>query len=233
MKVEKTETGEMLIIQSDEGPRELVVLWLGAAVLYLFFILIVIIEDGFTGMFWVGVMTMAIILVNPLTIWISTSRTFIMSEKGCTVLFHQYQKHYRWDELIIKRYVKGEDQLEESLHSYAPSYMEGVFFTLHKAKCLKWMRPYRYCTYIRPFTSIFVNFYPLGVKEGKGDYKSQIEAYKARTGKKKVYVVMGVTRRQEVYPADKFEFLQYMKKWGVEIEGLTEMDTLLYVDEYD
>ena len=100
-------------------------------------------------------------------------------------------------------------------------------------KCLKWMKPYSYCTYIRPLTSLYVNFYPLGIKEGQGDHKSQMAAYMERTGEKVFLTPTDVTRKQEVYAADKFEFLQYMKKWGVEIEGLSKMDTLLYVDEYD
>lgn len=244
MTVEKTEDGERLIFQSDYGNRDEIIIWslAGAAACSLIFIGIA--EDGFHGFTWVAIIMNLVVWINPLLIWLATGKTIIMTREGCTVLFRRYRKHYRWEELSVKRYVKGAGQLDEGLgRCIPPNYREGVVFSKHKAKPVRWtepysrakssgwMRPYSYCVYVRPLTSFSVNFYPLGVKEGHGDFKSQIENYRKRTGKESFFIPIGVTRKQEVYPADKFEFLNYMRLWQIDIEGLSESDTLLYMEE--
>lgn len=247
MKVEKTNEGERLIIRSEDGNREIIVTDLIIALLVFVCCLIGMIEkDGRAFWCWFSGLIMTLMLIKPLFTWLATGKTIIMTKEGCTIFLWRYRKHYRWDELIVKKYVKGDFLLEEYRYPLGQSYREGIVFTKHKAKPVRWvssyhrgassgwMSPYSYCTFVRPLSSCFVNFYPLGVKEGHGDHKSLMEEYKARTGKNPFFTPEGITRKkQEVYPADKFEFLKYMEQWQVKIEGMTKMDSSLYVEEHD
>lgn len=230
MKVERTEAGDRLVFQSEDGNRDVIGGWLLIAVLGVALILTGLAEDGIAGM-WMGIFSTCIILITPICNRIATGRTIIMDKEGCTVLFGRYRKHYYWNELILKRYVFDYSGLGDRLHGIEIMYREGVIFSKHKAKQLKWMSTYTYCYYIRPLSSIFVYFYPLGISDGHGDHRSQMEAYRERTGKSPFFTPVGVTRKQEVYPVDKAEFLRYMDLWDIEIEGLSEINRSLYAEE--
>lgn len=232
MKIERTETGERLIIQSDGGNLDVVIaLMIPMGAMFLFSIIMGIVGGYLFIPF--GLIGTLLLLADILKIWIATSRTIIMSREGCTVQFYHYRKYYQWGELAVKKYVKGSFQLEDFIQGFGQFYSEGIFFSKYSTTRFKWMKPYRYCVTIRPFSSFFVNFYPMGIWEGHGDHKSQMEEYTAHTGKLPLCTPMGVSRKQEVYPADKMEFLKYMRLWQVEIEGLSKMDTILYANEYE
>lgn len=174
-----------------------------------------------------------IMVRETLGTWIGTNRVLVMDESGCTVRFHQYQKHYQWDELAVKRYEKGKYRLDFDWMRLGSSYYEGIFFSKYQSKKLRWMKPYDYCIHFRPLSSFYVNFYPLGISKGHGDYESQMNAFKVYTKgiHQKGEKMPDITRKPEVYPVDKDEFLNYMILWHVEIEGLSEMDKMLYKED--
>lgn len=232
MKVERTEAGDRLVFQSEDGNRDIIGAWLFIAVPCLALILDGLAEDD-VGIVWIGLFATCGVLLIVLCNRIATGRTIIMDKEGCTVLFGRYRKHYYWNELILKRYVFDYSGLGDEIRrsGIGIMYREGIIFSKHKAKQLKWMSTYTYCYFMKPLSSIFVYFYPLGISDGHGDHRSQMEAYRERTGKSPFFTPVGVTRKQEVYPADKAEFLRYMDLWDIEIEGLSEINRSLYAEE--
>ena len=139
-----------------------------------------------------------------------------MEKRGCTVSFYHYRKFYTWEELAIKRWEK---YCKIQIFFGDPSdnnYNEGVFFSKYPVKKSKRKTPMNYIKMRRPWTCFCVNFYPYGITEGHGDY---------RTNPKRSLNFFEMTGRwPEVYPVDKEVFVNYMKLWEVDIEGLS-MDT--------
>lgn len=230
MKVERTEAGDRLVFQSEDGNRDIIGALLLIAVLGVALILDGLAEDD-VGIVWIGLFATCGVLQTVLCNRIATGRTIIMDKEGCTVLFGRYRKQYRWNELNVKKYIFSYSGLGDRPHGIGIMYREGVVFLKHRTKLLKWMSTYTYCYDVRPLSSIFVYFYPLGINDGHGDHRSQMEAYRERTGKSPFFTPVGVTRKQEVYPADKAEFLRYMDLWDIEIEGLSEINRKLYAEE--
>lgn len=224
---------DTLVIQSDKSCIEMIVLEIESMILLCIVFIVIQAYDGYNfvvsvvGILWVLFQT-----GHTFGVWVGINRTLIMTAEGCTVRFYGYEKKYSWNELSVKRYVKGSGKLEEYVKLYGSSYNEGIFFSKHKPMFFKWMSPYNYCVFVRMMSSFFVNFYPLGVSKGHGDHESQMEEYAAAKGKKPFFTPIGVTRKPEVYPVDKTEFLKYMTLWKVEIGGLSEIDKLLYEEEH-
>lgn len=169
------------------------------------------------------IMAIPLILLGwaALTEWVSTNRVFIMEQEGCTVCFYGYKKFYLWNEFAVKRWENYTRYSYLKLPSGSDGkgyYREGVFFSKYSVNKSDSMTPMEYML-CRPMTSFCVNFYPEGITEGHGDYKS------CCSGDFLHDIFYSNPRKlPEVYPVEKEVFVNYMKLWNVDIEGLS-MDT--------
>lgn len=175
-----------------------------------------ILSFGVSGRTYVEIPFFTLLLGIPaLFEWVGVHRVLVMEKKGCTVCFYRYRKFYTWEELAIKRWEKYSHTAMFLADPSDNNYNEGVFFSKHPVKKSKRRTPMNYIEMKRPLTCFCVNFYPKGITEGHGDYQSRRAAGTASKAPK---------RWPEKYPVDKEVFVNYMKLWEVDIEGLS-MDT--------
>ena len=118
---------------------------------------------------------------------ISTGRTFIMNEEGCTVCFWKYRKKYTWGELKTKRI---ESHVLPSMFrgSVFCPYLKEAIFAPYKIRKPKVIRADLYSIF-HPFSCIYVNF--------------AIEDEKWQTGR--------------YYEVEETTFKEKMKQWSVEL----------------
>lgn len=119
---------------------------------------------------------------------ISTGRTFIMDEDGCTVHFGKYRKKYTWNELTTKRIEKH--NLPSMLAGrFSCPYLDEAIFSPYKIHKPKVIRVGLYSIF-HPFSCIFVNF-----SLGNEDWQ-----------------------RGRYYEVEENIFREKMKEWGVELD---------------
>ena len=121
---------------------------------------------------------------------ISTGRTFIMDEEGCTVCFWKYRKKYSWGELKTKRIEK---HVLPSMFRGRIScpYLKEAIFAPYKIRKPKVIRAELYSIF-HPLSCIYINF--------------ALENDNWQTGR--------------YYEVEEATFRQKMKQWGVDfIEG--------------
>ena len=257
--MEENKMNEKIIVSSDENIIGEWAVVYGVCVLPLVGLIIYFIAEWYRNgstaeviMIIVLIFCAVAIIASTIEEWFVVGRKIVMNQEGCHISFdsyyYHYQKFYRWDELKAKRYDKGYERLERfggRVSFFAPCY-EGIIFSAapiekdniyfkkdsEKRGNERYQNPYAYCLR-HPQTTFFVRFYTYGVSEGNGDHRSQVQArneYKKRKhipGEKKPQL----TRGPEVYPVEKEKFLACMDIWHVEIEGLTEMDRIMYAEE--
>lgn len=204
---------DKLIIKSDRANMELVII-------YLVFLVLIDIGTVWTFGISLNIFTIFIILLSVFLIktalyeWIGINRTLIMEKDGCTVCFYRYRKFYAWDKLAIKRWENYSDMVSDVGVGYEKAYYEGVFFSRDLVDKPKKITPNAFFRIRWPLTCFCVNFYPYGITKGYGDYSE-------RRSTDSAFILK---RAPEVYPIDKEVFVNYMKLWEVDIEGLS-MDT--------
>ena len=86
--------------------------------------------------------------------WISTGRTLVMDEQGCTVRFLCFRRTHRWESLQEKSVADYKD----ISHKPMP-YHGGVIFSSRKMKNAGASHPV-YFSALRPFSSFYVYFSP-------------------------------------------------------------------------
>lgn len=201
---------DKLIIKSDKDNMYIVLIF-GIAVVGL--IILWISSFGEADLFWV--LMIALLSRMALSEWIGTNRTFIMDKNGCMICFYRYKKFYSWDEFAIKRWENCNPRNGANCtDGYEISYFEGVIFSKYPFEKPKWMSPDEFIVFLRPLTCFCVHFYPYGITGGKGDYKSRRASDTISLRK--------TIRKPEVYPVEKEVFVNYMKLWDVDIEGLSK-----------
>ena len=116
---------------------------------------------------------------------ISTGRTFIMDESGCTVCFGKFRKQYAWEELKTKRI---EEYCLPSMIRGRIScpYIKEAFTAPYKIRKPKAIRANLYGLF-HPFSFIYINF-------SLENEDHQIGRY---------------------YEIEEFTFRQQMKAWGI------------------
>jgi len=124
--------------------------------------------------------------------WISTGRTYVFDQTGCTVKFLCYHKTYRWEDLKVKRYVYSEYCLKYGRQVYKYS----AEFSAKNIRRPKWMHPGKYCELTNPLSFIYVNFRPISQSDKKA---AQYYPF--------------------FYPVDGLEFKKKMKEWGVDMDN--------------
>ena len=139
------------------------------------------------------------IMVRILT---AEGRTLIMDPEGLTVKFFWYQKHYKWDELKVKRvdYIKN-------FRLYAlPFHMRNVVFAPHRIyKPGRWHAE-NYSVLFHPLSVIYIYIFP---KKLYDELKHPgAEAYFS-------YVML-----EEL-------FFEKMEEWGVELELMKKPNKIL------
>ena len=94
--------------------------------------------------------------------WLSTGRTLIMDEQGCTVRFLCFHRTHRWENLQEKSVADY-----KSLSHQPMPYHGGVVFSARKMKNTSASHPV-YFSALRPLSSFYVYFKP--VHSGDNSY---------------------------------------------------------------
>ena len=170
-----------MIVKSDRGYNEMIFIMFFSIIML--FVMLSVEESVFAGL---------VVCVLPSVIavrfWIITGRTFIFSEKGCTVKFLFFENFYTWKDF---KYVKLE--VYNNSFEYKGWYKDGVCFSKSSKRRLKWLKPATYNFFESPFSFVFVYFR----LENMTKYQSMHPGF---------------------YEVDKTEFLAKMKEWGIELE---------------
>ena len=119
---------------------------------------------------------------------ISSGRTIVMDESGCTVHFWIFQKKYKWEQLKTKRIEKytSPPMFNGLFRCY---YLTEAMFCPHKARKPKFIRPSTYVI-LHPFSCIYVNMHPS----------------------------VGIWQRGRSYEVDETVFYEKMNQWGINLE---------------
>lgn len=96
------------------------------------------------------------VVILMLLALISTGRTFILDESGCTIRFWKFQKKYTWDQLKTKRIEKF-DSPPIITGAFSCYYLTEAVLCPHKIHKPKFVRPSTYGI-IHPFSCVYINF---------------------------------------------------------------------------
>lgn len=129
------------------------------------------------------------ITVLNIRFWVSTDRTLVINQEGCTVKFMCFSKTYRWSELKIKSVVN----CKNAIGGVEPYNSCVIFSTKHRNP--SWLLPSSYSFHAHPYSFIFIYFDP-HIK-----YDRWI-----------------VRRNPDSYVVDENEFLKKMAEWNVKIK---------------
>lgn len=166
--------------------------------------------------FWAGGLFL-ILSIFALGEIITCGPVYVLEKNGITICFYRYKRFYQWDDFVIKRwenYTKWSSAPNHTVHRYkGKMYYEGVLFSRYALKRNKTFGGYHFS--IKKLFSFLINFYPYGISPGHGDYHAL---------RKNRWDIFGEERLPEYNAVEKEVFVNYMKLWGVEIEGLS-MDT--------
>lgn len=231
MKEHKT-SDELIITAEKYNPNVLAVqITLLGATLLSFYLLYDTIESYFSSgdtstLYFIVLWSSFILFFGywSITLWIISYHKLIMNKDGVSFQFYNYERFFRWEELIVRRYIVGKGGMEIGTKNGPSFYYDGIFFS---------DKPIDFFSTFRPFSCIFVNFYPYGISKGNGDYSSQVAARKAfkQSNHAPEDRPPRITRMPEFYAVDKAEFLSYMDMWNVKIDGLTTAARELYAEE--
>ena len=130
------------------------------------------------------------VVILMLLALISTGRTFILDESGCTIRFWKFQKKYTWDQLKTKRIEKF-DSPPIITGAFSCYYLTEAVLCPHKIHKPKFVRPSTYGI-IHPFSCVYINFNLCNDKWQRGRY----------------------------YEAEEAVFREKMKQWGIELEEI-------------
>ena len=124
---------------------------------------------------------------------ISTGRTFIMDEEGCTVVFWKYRKKYMWEELKTRRI---EEHTFPSMHRgrVGYPYLKGAIFAPYKIHKPRIIRANLYSLF-HPFSCIYINCSIPNTNYQIGRY----------------------------YEVEETTFCQKMNDWGVTLEEIPKL----------
>ncbi len=160
------------------------------------FLLIAIIMISVRGKsIYFGLLTLAVLVPFLLPWYISSGRTFLFSREGITIQWLWLKKHYDWDELQHKQYVrysgiKG-SALRSPCVSVAEFYKKRVFISKIDAHTYSWRH--------HPFAFVFVSFPPS-------------KSWRINISK------LEQERNPIIYEANEEEFRAKLLEWGVEME---------------
>ena len=119
---------------------------------------------------------------------ISTGRTFIMDEEGCTVCFWKYCKKYTWKEMKTKK-IESHDLPSMLRGKFTCPYTKEAIFSPYRVHKPKSIRSWLY-SLLHPLSCIYVNFSLENDSYELGRY----------------------------YEVDEKIFRQKMEQWGVQLE---------------
>lgn len=216
---------DKLVIKSDKENEIIIAACSLIPIIYIFYFVGLSPNDTYWSFIFAIVVDIILAKVG-LYMWIGSARTLIMEKEGCTVCFWRYRKFYAWNELAIKswqNYKKGGYWIPK-LHINFEFYTEGVFFSKYPVKKSKLWMPFDIMLSRNLMSSFWVNFYPYGITDKNGNYHNP---------PKGVSVLLGKRRRMpEIYPVEKEVFVNYMKLWNVDIEGLSlDIENIRYVSK--
>lgn len=105
--------------------------------------------------------SLALLINSPVYIivalgFISSGRTFIMSEDGCTVCFWKYQKDYTWEELKTKR-IEAHNLPSMLDGRNSCPYLKEAIFSPYRIRKPRIIRAATY-SLLHPLSCIYVNF---------------------------------------------------------------------------
>ena len=99
--------------------------------------------------------------------WISTGRTLVLDENGCTIRFLWFKKLHRWDDLQEKSVADYKDVAARPM-----PYHGGVVFAAKRMKRIGSAHPIYYSA-LRPFSSFYIYFRP----EHLSEHRSYVKLY--------------------------------------------------------
>ena len=136
-----------MIVKSDRYNLIGVLMLLGSVACFLFMMYV-----------WTYSVLVALLCGVPLLLlvglyWLSTGRTLIFNEDGCTIRFLCFKKLHRWEALEEKAVA---DYKDNSMHTIP--YHGGVVFSARKSSRERSSHPI-YFSAFRPFSSFYVFFH--------------------------------------------------------------------------
>ena len=140
-----------MVVTRNKDYKVIALLYIVFVVLFL--LILVFAMNLSVGLSFLFAMPFCILFILDL---ISTGRTFIMDEDGCTVCFWKYRKKYLWNELKTKRIEKHSIPSIFKARYACPYLDEAIFspFVIHKPR---FMRAAGYSCF-HPVSCIYVHF---------------------------------------------------------------------------
>ena len=112
--------------------------------------------------------------------FISSLRTFVFDETGCTVCLWKYKRHYRWDEFQLKQEVQYKGFIIKTTNGWNFKAIE-----LHhkKIKIPKYIDGHVYSSIFHPLSFIFVYFpdvnnpFPVAYTANENQFKKKLDEW--------------------------------------------------------
>ncbi len=105
------------------------------------------------GKLFITILSVVLIAIVFL-LWISSSRTLLIDESGCTIRLLNVTRKYSWSEINVAKVDYT------GMIGYRDPYIGGVIFSVGKAKKPRFFKPSTYAAFCNPLKVFFVNFEP-------------------------------------------------------------------------